>query len=415
MKISRFALPLLPAALLLSASCVQRAVWTISGGFGQEYRSCGQIESDLRALAELRPDIAQLVSLGKTYEGRDIWAIHVGIREPGAKKPEILVVGGQHANEWIGKEVVMNFAERLVEEKGNEEIVALLRRADVWLVPIVNPDGLVYAEKHDRQWRKNRHAFGGDNYGADPNRGYPFMWRVPGESADNPRGEGAGDEPRSRSFRGYPDLDDPSKPARLENEVLALLSLVSDPQRNFVLFLDYHSFSELVLYPPGFTKDAPPDEEAYLNLAGGIADAMNVTRRSSKLLKMLYDIPLAYTYRVRQAGRLYPDVATGGAIDMMYYMYGIWSLAVELPPHEGNFYRRELLYISGQGYLLPPSRILPTCIENWSGFLYACNWALEHDPPTVQTPFPCPRYEFKKGAAPLSPEASPPDTESQGE
>jgi len=385
---------------LLSVSCIQRGVWQVASILGQqEYREYDQLIAELKDLAELRPDIADIHSLGKTYEGRDIWAIRVGIKDPERKapKPEILTIGCIHANEWIAKEVVMNFAERLVEEeKASEEIHSLLKRADIWLVPVANPDGVVYSEKYDRQWRKNRRAFGGDIYGVDPNRAYPFMWRLPGDKPDNPKAEGARDIPTHRNFRGYPDINDTSKPAEIQNEVLAILSLVSDPDRNFILFLDYHSFSELVLYPPGFSKDPPPDEEAYLELASGVAEKINAARISAKMLKVAYKTPLAYTYRVRQVGRLYPEVVTGGSIDMTYYVYGLWSLAIELPPSEGKFARRELLYLSGTGYLLPASRILPTCVENWPGFMFACRWALEHDPPTVQTPNPKPRYEAKR-------------------
>jgi len=388
--------------LLLPASCMQRTMWLVTSGWSGEYRHYSRLEKDLFSLAQERPDVAQLRSLGKTCEGRDIWAICAGIKDEKrtGPKPEILVIGGQHANEWIGKEVVMHFAERLVEEnKSNEEIRSLLKRANIWLVPVVNPDGLMYSETHDRQWRKNRHPFGGDNFGIDINRGYPYMWRIPGNRADNPKGDGASDSPDSIYFRGYPNLDNPSKPARLENEVLAILSLVSDPQRNFVMLLDYHAFSELVLYPPGFSTAAPPDEKAYSDLARGVAEAINATRTSSKVLKLLYDIPLAYTYRVRQAGRLYPDVVTGGSIDTMYYLYGMWSLGIELPPHEGNFGRRELLHFSGQGYLLPAARILPTCIENWPGFIFACNWALTHDPPKIRATAPRPRYTMPQKAS----------------
>ncbi len=388
---------------LLSVSCVQHTIWELAAaaGMGEEYRPYDQLIGELKELAELRPDVAEMHSLGKTYEGRDIWAIRVGIRNAGQEepKPEILVVGCIHANEWITKEVVMYFAENLVkEEKAEEEIHSLLERADIWLVPVANPDGVVYSETQHRQWRKNRRAFGGDIYGVDPNRAYPHMWRLPGDTPDNPRGNGGRDDPRRRTFRGYPDLNDTSRPAEIQNEVLAILSLISDPERNFIMFLDYHSFSELVMYPPGYSRDPPPDEEAYIELASGMAKAINDTRLAKKTLRVPFRKRLSYLYSVAQAGRLYPEIVTGGSVDTTYYTYGLWSLAIELPPAAGKSPgRREALYLIGTGYRLPSSRILPTCVENWSGFIFACNWALEHDPPKVRTPNPKPRYESVTG------------------
>jgi carboxypeptidase T len=388
------------AVVLASTSCftyIRGELWTKTHPDTTRYHTYGEIVVDLHKLAADHPDIAQLHSIGKTYENRDIWAISISVKAPEGSppKPDILVIGGQHANEWIGKEVVLYYAERFIAESETDPLSkALLSRANIWLIPCANPDGAIYSETVDRQWRKNRRAFGGDNYGFDVNRAYPYMWRVPGNVWNNPPAIGGSDDPSSQHFRGYPDYDDPNKPARITNEVLAILSLVSDPQRNFILFLDYHSFSELVLYPPAFSKENAPDEQQYLQLSEGMAKAINDTSLTLGRRADLNEPKGPLKYRAKNAGRLYPEIVTGGSIDTMYYEYGIWSLGIELPPYQGTFLRMVGLYAIGKGFLLPAGRIKSVCIENVAGFLYACAWALDHPAPKTRATAPRPAYTF---------------------
>jgi carboxypeptidase T len=378
--------------LLAAASCFARSPLNPTDESG--YLSSEETVDRLRALAAARPDLARIHSLGKTWEGRDIWAVSLGFDQDSKErsKPEILVIGGQHANEWISIEVVRYLAERLVKDcTPGSEIEKILKQANIWFVPIVNPDGYEYARNEDRFWRKNRRLIGGTTYGVDPNRNWPHMWRLPDpDNPGKPLAIGGSDDPTSRWFRGFSDGRDHFKPFEHEPEIAALLSLLNNPDRNFALFLDYHSFSELVLYPPGFSKEPSLDEEAYLELAEGMTSAINSERRVQKKFKLLKigkaitSIPFPEKYASRHAGRLYSNVATGGSIDTTYHRYGIWSLAIELPPNEGHFIgRREALYVSGQGFRLDSDYIEPTCLENWKGFIFAVRWALSHPAPKV--------------------------------
>lgn len=380
---------LLLPVFLLAAGC-RNVFWPNFCRNKATYRTYDQLVRDLHQLAADRPDIAQLHLLGKTIEGRDIIAISISTKpvgETAAPKPDILVIGGECANEWIGKEVAMRTAERIIRRQDSEkEIRDLLDRATVWVIPCINPDGAVYTEKYDRQWRKNHTALGDGKFGIDLNRNYPYMWRLPGKTVEY----GGSDNPDSQHFRGFPDSADAAKPARIENEDLALLTLISDPARNFILFVNYHCFSEVILYPPGYTRDPGPDDAAYRELAQGMADAINATRKASKFAVQW---PLSFSYHIRQVSRLYPEIITGTSTDTAYYMYGIWSVGVELSPNEGLFnVRQELLFVTNEGFLLAANRIIPTADENWSGFMYACNWALAHKPPSTRTNAPRPIY-----------------------
>ena len=169
-----------------------------------------------------------------------------------------------------------------------------------------------------------------------------------------------------------------------------ILRLVESPKRNFKMFLDYHSFSELILYPAAFTTDPPPDLDAYKELAEGMADVINDRRDEIKKIKLtslardMLRIPFPLKYRADQCGTLYSTVSTGGSIDTMYYKYGLWSLAVELTPNEGTFMgRREALYVSGKGFRVDYGLVDQICRENWAGFLFAVEWAVAHPAPKV--------------------------------
>lgn len=397
------------AVVLMSTSCltyISGQWWTLTHRDDAKFHTCDEIVADLKKLAAEHPDIAQLHVLGKSYEGREILAISVCVKDPQrtTPKPDILIVGGHHANEWIGKEVVLYYAERLITESQTDPASKLLlSRANYWLIPCANPDGAVFSETSDRQWRKNRRPFGGDHYGVDVNRGYPYMWRIPGKEWSNPLAVGGSDDPASQHFRGYPDYDDPNKPARINNEVLAILSLVSDPSHNFILFLDYHSFSEVVLYPSAYSKEPVSDEKAYLELAEGTANMINQTSTLSPRREDLNEPKGALKYRAKNAGSLYFEIVTGGSIDTMYNLYGIWSLAIELPPRAGNLARLGALYTTGRGFLLPAGRIKSVCIENAAGMMYASLWALDNPPPSTRVKAPKPVYKVTAAAAAAGP------------
>src|SRR2546428_3933704 len=74
-------------------------------------------------------------------------------------------------------EVVMYLLRYVLLNAGNDSRVdAILARANLWFVPIVNPDGLEYARQVDTTWRKNRRDNGDGTVGVDLNRNYGYMW-----------------------------------------------------------------------------------------------------------------------------------------------------------------------------------------------------------------------------------------------
>jgi len=240
------------------------------------YRTVEKTYSDLSQLAADNFDIARWVDIGDSYDkvtpggspGYDIFAIELTNRStPGANKPTLFVQGAIHAREYTTTEMVTRFAEELVAGYGqNADTTWLLDNFKVVVVPIVNPDGRKFAEQ-GYSWRKNTNPnppagvapapF--PDYGVDLNRNFAGRWgEVPGGSSGDPnsivyRGSAPFSEPETQAIRDYllqlfPDQRGPGEfdPA---------------PRDATGVYLDVHSFSELILYPWGWTDLPAPNKK----------------------------------------------------------------------------------------------------------------------------------------------------------
>ncbi|MHA2152720.1 MAG: M14 family zinc carboxypeptidase, partial [Candidatus Thorarchaeota archaeon] len=118
----------------------------------RQYHSYNEIVSGLLSLES--SGIAKVVGIGETFEGRTIWAIKIS-DEPNIddeQENEVLFVGLHHAREWISAEVPYYLAMKLVEEYSvNSTVKNLIDNSELWIVPVINPDGLEYSRSqvHD--------------------------------------------------------------------------------------------------------------------------------------------------------------------------------------------------------------------------------------------------------------------------
>ncbi|MFW5725497.1 MAG: M14 family zinc carboxypeptidase [Bacteroidota bacterium] len=97
-----------------------------------------------RQLERAHPDLVVLKSIGKSYEGRDLWLLTVTNHNnrPHSEKPAFWVDGNIHANEIQAAEVSLYTAWYLVENYGkNEFITGLLNEKVFYILPVMNPDG----------------------------------------------------------------------------------------------------------------------------------------------------------------------------------------------------------------------------------------------------------------------------------
>ncbi len=101
----------------LAIKMADTALAARGGGFFDDYQTWDSINLKLDELA-MSP-LAEIVVIGDTFEQRTVRGLRI-TNGSGGVKPAVLVNGGQHAREWISPASVMFFADRLVNEYGND-------------------------------------------------------------------------------------------------------------------------------------------------------------------------------------------------------------------------------------------------------------------------------------------------------
>jgi hypothetical protein len=109
---------------------------------------------------EKYPDLVKVFSIGKSVLGKDIWCIRVTNERNNTRKSACLIDGCIHGNEWEGGEACLYLAEYLlINFAANETITHILNASEIYIVPLVNPDG----RQENTRWNEN---------GIDLNRNY---------------------------------------------------------------------------------------------------------------------------------------------------------------------------------------------------------------------------------------------------
>jgi len=276
------------------------------------YHSVAETEAELKDYAARYPSLCRLESIGKTFEGRDIWALKVSGAPDTTKVPRILVFGLTHAREWITTEQVFYIIKKLVTGyASDEETKRLLNTRCLFAIPVLNPDGLEYSQSHYKMWRKNR-SNRASGVGVDINRNFEIGW-----------GKGSSASPGSDVYRG-PNFNS-------EEETKALLELVK--REKFHASISFHSYSELILYPWGYTTDDPPGKDTFVLHGKAMSEANGYDPGS--VAQILY-------------------IAGGGSDDSLFARHGCWAWTFEL----------------GQAFVPAESEIEPICVKNYAAVLH---------------------------------------------
>jgi hypothetical protein len=233
----------LRAALLLSAVAFTARAQSIDF---TNYHSPAQIDAEMDKLKTSFPDLVKIDTIGTSLEGRPIKAIHISSSTlPDAGKGDAVFVGLHHAREWISVETALAVAERICQMyNSTAQLKADVDRLNIWVVPVLNPDGYVYTRDHDRLWRKNRRLNDNGSHGVDLNRNYYFFWGLP---------DGSSSSPYDDTYSGPWAFSEP--------ETQTIAAFLVDRQ-NLKFFITYHSFAELFLRPWSYTHDDPPGEQS---------------------------------------------------------------------------------------------------------------------------------------------------------
>ena len=313
------------------------------------YYTFAEIEEQLDILYADYPNlITQKVSLGTSLEGRDVWMVKMSDNPNlDEDEAEMLYTGLHHAREPMSYMNLFYFMHWLAENyETDPEAAALLNSRELYFIPAVNPDGLVYnqqiASNGGGMQRKNMRetcSFGID--GIDLNRNYSFMWAY-----DN---IGSSPDGCSETYRGSLPFSEP--------ETQIVKNFVES--HDFKLALNYHSYGNLFIRPFGYDPDLSlPEEDFEIFIEYGEA----MTQYNGYLFGTGIET-VGYT-------------VNGEACDWMYGEHGIYAYT----PEVGN---------NSDGFWPATSRIVPLAEENlfpnkfaaWAvGAKYDVNFSIEDGP-----------------------------------
>lgn len=293
------------------------------------YKQLADIYAYMDAQIAAYPDMISKADFGDTIQGRDIFAFTITAPdEPGnlaADRPVILWNGGQHAREWVSPMTVTYIASKLLDDADSDpEVAALLSSVRFVIVNVLNPDGYLYSWSNERYWRKNRRDNAGSSFGVDLNRNWGVAWS----------GDGASGNPSDDTYYGTAAFSEP--------ETTALSNLATSYGDDLAAHIDYHTFSQLILWPLGYELGLvtpEPDRTHFEDLSGDMSSLIE------SISGEFYD-PI-------QSWQLY--AAAGTCSDWFYDDRGVTSFTVELRPASGGI----------DGFSPPASIILPTAQENW--------------------------------------------------
>jgi carboxypeptidase T len=225
------------------------AAASMPAGYGP-YHTYAELEAVLDATVASYPQIARKFSIGKSYHGRQIWGLKISDNvERDEDEPEVLFDSLVHARERLTVEMSIYLIRLLTEKHGvNERITRIVDTTEIYLLPMVNPDGGEYDIKDGRfrNWRKNRQPNPGHTaIGTDLNRNFGFKWGCCGGSSGKPaagdyRGSSAFSTPEARAYRDFVD------------------SRVVGGRQQIRAAISWHANGEYVMWPYGYTTTNVP-------------------------------------------------------------------------------------------------------------------------------------------------------------
>jgi len=280
------------------------------------YRTVEETFATAAGIATNYPDLAEWIDVGDSWEksvgqpdGYDMMVLRLTNESIPGDKPALFVTSAIHARELTTAELSTRFAEYLIDNYNvDADVTWLLDYHEIHLLLQTNPDGRKEAEA-GLSWRKNTNenycGVTSNNRGADLNRNFTYMWNCCGGSSDNPcdstyHGPYAGSEPETQAVMSYMQSIIPDQRGDALDDVA--------PIDATGVYIDFHSYGELVMWPWGFTNDSPPNGPGMQTLGR----------------KWAY----FNDYTPRQAIGLYPT--DGATKDFAYGVLGIPGYTIEL-------------------------------------------------------------------------------------
>jgi len=141
----------------------------------REFHTYTQMIAGMNQYAATYPNIAQVVDLGNSVQGRELYAIKI-TDNPSVEEdePEVVFWGCIHGNEYAAAEMPYMYMIYLCDNYGIlPEVTERVDNTEIWCVPMINPDGRVNGTRNNANNIDLNREFGynWDGWGSSP---YPF-------------------------------------------------------------------------------------------------------------------------------------------------------------------------------------------------------------------------------------------------
>ncbi|KZS38024.1 hypothetical protein AWE51_18435 [Aquimarina aggregata] len=280
-----------------------------------------KFDEAIAALDKMRQLYPELItvksSIGTTEQGRSIYMVKISDNaDTDENEDEMLFTSIHHAREPMGLSQNLFYMWYLLENyNSNDEIKTLVDNTELYFIPVINPDGYTYNQQTNPNgggfWRKNRSNNGNGTFGVDLNRNYSYRWG------------GASNNTNSQTYQG------PSGFSELETQAIRDFT----NQHEFIAALNYHSFSNLLIHPWGYSSNTfTPDQSTF------VAMGNYMTEENS--------------YAVGTPNQTVGYNATGSSDDWMYGEQTSKPKMLSMTPEVGA---------SSDGFWPASSRIIPLC------------------------------------------------------
>jgi carboxypeptidase T len=272
----------------------------------QGFHTYAEMTSRVKAIADAHPAIVKRFSIGKSYQGRELWAVKVSDNvNVDENEPEVLFDGLHHAREHMSLEMTLAIYTWLVAGYGKDsEITRLVNTREIWIVFAVNPDGAEYDISGGKfhLWRKNRQPTPNSSYiGTDLNRNYDYHWGCCAGSSANPA---------NLMYRGWKPFSAPETRAMRD----FINSRVVGGRQQIRAAITFHTSGRLVMWPYGYTYANIPEDMTAADHSAFVALGKAMANRNN--------------YKPEQASDLY--ISAGTTRDWEYGRHRIFAFTFEL-------------------------------------------------------------------------------------
>jgi carboxypeptidase T len=293
------------------------------------YHTYDEMTAALREAVAGHPDIATLSSIGDTYEGRRIPIIKISDNAADDEdEPEVLFTCNVHAREHLTTEMCLHIVDRFTAGYGSDQAVTdVVNGKEIYVVPSVNPDGAEYDISGGgyQGWRKNRQPNPDGTVGTDLNRNFSYKWGC----CDGSSGSTAAEDYRGASAASAPEVR--AVQAFAESRVVGGVQQLK-------AHIDFHTFSELVLWPFGHTDDT-------------VTEGMT-QEEYDRLQSIGQQMAASNGYTPEQSSALY--ITDGDMNDYMWGTHKVLTYCFEMYPSDGGL----------DGFYPPDEDIAPQTTRN---------------------------------------------------